>query len=405
VVLDKPWKPSYESPFLFRIIVLIRTVSKILERIIAARLLKAARSRRLLNPNQCGSLPGLSTYDATLTLFNDVRTLQRRRLKLSSLFLNIKAGFDNVDNKTLSRILREGGISPYLVSWVSSFLRKTSCTLVLQGAPGTTAPVNLGAPQGSPISPLLFVLYVAPVHFRIPCGLMLSYVHDFALTVTSLSYRSNIRRLHNLFGTLEEKAFRLGVSFSVLKTELIHWRTSSQRNSPRGLSPIQSKGELFRPRDSARWLGYWFTPVLDFSSHFQHCLALAQGGFALMRRLSPPGAGLTPDVCHRLATSLLAPIVRYGADVFIPSPGAMARLDTFWHKMQGGLPTASRLLASKSSLWNRACRQYPSWSPRGKGLWGSGLSAPRPAWTQQQHGFAILSAPSPLSTLKIPRGP
>jgi len=158
VLLDKPGKPSYESPSSFRIIVLICTFLKILERIIAARRLAAARLRGLLHPNQCGSLPGLSTYDACLTLTNDVKTLQRPRLKVSSRFLNIKAGFDNVDNSTLARILREGGIPPYLVSWVSSFLGERSCTLIFQGAPGTPAPVNVGAPQASPISPLLFLL-------------------------------------------------------------------------------------------------------------------------------------------------------------------------------------------------------------------------------------------------------
>jgi len=103
VVLDKPGKPSYESPSSFRIIVLIRTISKILERIIAAPLLVAARLRGLLHPNQCGSLLGLSTYDACLTLTNDIKTMQRPRLKVSSLFLDIKAGFDNVNNNTLAR--------------------------------------------------------------------------------------------------------------------------------------------------------------------------------------------------------------------------------------------------------------------------------------------------------------
>ena len=211
VVLDKPGKPSYESPSSFRIIVLIRTISKILERIIAVRLLRAARLGKLLHPNQCGSLPGLSTYDACLTLSNDVRTLQRPWLKVSSLFLDIKAGFDNVDNNTLARILREGGISSYLVSWVSSFLGERSCTLIFQGAPGTPAPLNVGAPQGSPISPLLFLLFVAPLHFGISRALMISYVDDFALTVASLSYCGNIRRLQALFNRLERKASRLGV--------------------------------------------------------------------------------------------------------------------------------------------------------------------------------------------------
>jgi len=84
ILLDKSGKPSYESPASFRIIVLIHTVSKILERIIASSLLLAARSNGMLNPNQCGSLPGLSTYDAVLTLFNDVKTLPRPCRKVSS---------------------------------------------------------------------------------------------------------------------------------------------------------------------------------------------------------------------------------------------------------------------------------------------------------------------------------
>jgi len=282
VVLDKSGKPSYESHSSFRIIVLIRTISRILERIIAARLLEAARLNGLFHPNQCGSLTGLSTYDACLTLTNDVKTLQRPRLKVSSMFLDIKAGFDNVDNKTLARILREGGIPPYLVSWVSSFLGERSCTLIFQGAPGTPAPINVGAPQGSPISPLLFLLYVAPLHFGIARGLMISYVDDFALTVASFSYHGNIGRLQELFERLERKASRLGVSFSVAKIELIHWRTPSQRHSPECVSPIQIKVEVFHPSNSVRWLGYWFTPGLDPTAHFSRRLALAQGAFALI---------------------------------------------------------------------------------------------------------------------------
>ena len=310
----------------------------------------------MLHPNQCGSLPGLSTYDACLTLSNDVRTLQRPHLKVSSLLLDIKAGFDNVENNTLARILREGRIPPYLVSWVSSFLGERSCTLIFQGAPGTPAPINVGAPQGSPISPLLFLLYVAPLHFGIPRGLMISYVDDFALTVAFLSYCGNIRRLQELFVKLEVKAARLGVSFLVQKTELIHWRTLSQRHSPKWASPIEIKGEVFHPRDSVRWLGYWFTPAHDPSAHFSRRLALAQGAFALIRRLSPPGAGLAPYLCHRLATSLIAPILLYGADLFTPSVGTTNRLNTFWHNVQRWTTnclsaTPTGILSVESCLW------------------------------------------------------
>jgi len=83
---------------------------------------------------------------------------------------------------------------------------------------------------------------------------MISYVDNFALTVASLSYRGNIRQLQELFDRLERKASCLGVSFSVEKTELLHWRTPSQRHSPKCVSPIQIKGEVFHPSNSVRWL-------------------------------------------------------------------------------------------------------------------------------------------------------
>lgn len=63
LVLNTPGKPFYQSPSSFKIIVVLPTITKILERIVAAHLLIAARTKGLIHPNQCGSLPGLSTDD------------------------------------------------------------------------------------------------------------------------------------------------------------------------------------------------------------------------------------------------------------------------------------------------------------------------------------------------------
>ena len=48
VVLDKPGKASYDSPASFRVIVLLETLSKIVERVTASRLSLLARSCSLL---------------------------------------------------------------------------------------------------------------------------------------------------------------------------------------------------------------------------------------------------------------------------------------------------------------------------------------------------------------------
>ena len=205
VVLDKPGKPSYDSPASFRIIVLLQPVLKILERIVASHLSAIARHVGLLlspSSHQCGSLPCLSSFDACTALLDTLRILQRPALKVSSLFLDIKGGFNNVNADILCSSLRIRGVSHSLVSWVRSLLTGHSCRLSFQGSLTILSPVSVGTPQGSPVSPLLFAIYVAPLQVSIDRGLVLSYVDDFSLTVASPSYHSNSRALQSAFGRI-----------------------------------------------------------------------------------------------------------------------------------------------------------------------------------------------------------
>jgi len=80
---------------------------------------------------------------------------------------------------------------------------------------------------------------------------MVSYVDDFSITVGSPSYRDNIRRLQELFSTLSAKGQDIGVSFSIPNTELIHWRTPSQRTPP-STAPIELERHLFHPAEVVR---------------------------------------------------------------------------------------------------------------------------------------------------------
>ena len=173
------------------------------------------------------------------------------------------------------------------MSWVQSFLSQRSCRLLFQGSPRIFSPVQVGTPQGSPVSPLLFVLYVSALHIDIPKGVTLSYVDDFGLTAASLSYRTNIRILQKAFGVIRAKARAREVEFGVPKTELIHWRTPKKRDPPGSGSapPICLDGQVFRSLPCVRWLGYWLAADLSSSHHFTRRLALAQAAFATVKRL------------------------------------------------------------------------------------------------------------------------
>jgi len=223
-----------------------------------------------------------------------------------------------------------------MVSWIGSFLSQRTCGLLFQGSPKTFSPVQVGTPQGSPISHLLFIIYVASLHIQIPRGLSRSYVDDFALSAASTSYRTNIRTPQRAFGQIRAWASAREVGFSVPKTELIHWRTPLQRDPPASPAPLPIclDGQVFPPLPFVRWLGYWFTPNLAWSAPFSKRLGLAQGAFAKVKRLSPPGSGLSLHLAHPLVISLLLPTLLYGADLTVPSRGMLTKMDVYWCQVQ-----------------------------------------------------------------------
>jgi len=330
IVLDKPDKPSYHSPSSFRVIVILRTLSKILERVVAFRLSAQATLCSLIHPLQCGSLPGRSTADAALVLQDNVESFHRLRYKVSTLFLDVKGGFDNVESPSHLSHLRRKGVSPYLVQWVGSFLRDRTCRLTFQGSPRSFAPVSVGVPRGSPISPLLFVIYVSSLHLEIPRSLIISYVDDFAVTVASPSYWTNVRLFQKSFSALKRKASPINMSFSVPKTKLIHWRTTRSNEPPCSLL-VQLEDQLFYPQSRLKWLGFIFTPAFDPRSHFSRRYTLANAALATVCCLSPPGMGLPLYLCLSLARSLLAPILLYGSAVWNPPPSIIGPMSVFWH--------------------------------------------------------------------------
>jgi len=331
-VLDKPGKPSYDSPSSFRVIVLLRTLSKILERVVASHLSAQATTCSLIHPLKCGSLPGRSTADAALILQHNVVSFHRLRYKVSTLFLDVKGGFDNIEYPSLLSLLHRKGVSPYLVQCIGSFLRDRTCRLTFQGSPCLFAPVSVGVPQGSPISPLLFVIYVSSLHLEIPRALIIFYIDDFAVTVASPSYRTNVRLLQQSFSSLKRKASLINISFSVPKTELIHWRTTRSNELPCSL-PVQLESQLFYPQSRLKWLGFIFTFAFDPRSHFSRRYTLANAALATIGRLSPPGMGLLPYHCLSLARSLLGPILLYGSAVWNPPPSIMGPKSFFWHRV------------------------------------------------------------------------
>ena len=89
VIIPKPGKPAYDTPKAFRPIVLLNTLGKLIEKMIARRLQFDAVKHSVLHPNQLGGIAQRSTKDAGLFLTHLVRSGWAKGLKTSVVAFDI----------------------------------------------------------------------------------------------------------------------------------------------------------------------------------------------------------------------------------------------------------------------------------------------------------------------------
>jgi len=296
ILLPKPAKGDYFAFASYRVIALMQTFSKIAERIINQRLIKFAKVNGLYSLRQTGSLPQRATFDAGISLRHWVQEAQAAGLKASTMFLDIKGGFDNVDHSTLLQRLRTKDVPRYMLKWISNFISYRQCTIIFLGFPREMKGINTGIPQGSALSPILFVIYVEPLHGCIDPSreLISSNVDDIQTTVSSSSWWMNSKPLEEAFTRIKNVATSMGLEFSTHKMDLIHWRTPREKVA-RSEHPIVVDGEYIQPTPKAvKWLGFHFENNHGTWTHYANRLALVQAAFDRIKRLSSPGGRLTP---------------------------------------------------------------------------------------------------------------
>ena len=160
----------------YRPIALTSHLSKLVERLILARLRHIVEQNRLIPPEQVGFRERRSVEDSIgrlVQLVQDGWNAPKSRSKHAPdgacaqkyvlLAFDFARAYDTVDHRLLRVRLLELGVPRCFINWTWSFLRDRRARVEYQSATSGERVYRAGLPQGSVLSPALFLLWAAPL--------------------------------------------------------------------------------------------------------------------------------------------------------------------------------------------------------------------------------------------------
>lgn len=315
VVLPKPNKRDLSSPRSWRPIALLPCLGKGLERLIARRISHTAVKQGVLSTQQFGALPKRSAIDLVSCLVHDVERARSRGKVASLLTLDVKGAFDTVLPGRLLRRLDEQSWPRWLIMWVKSFLSNRTIKIRLGETVTEESILQCGLPQGSPVSPILFMLYTEPILRLGKQKGNFSYADDIAILRTGRTLTECTEILTQDLGKLLEWGKDNAISFDSEKTELQHF---TQAPRPKEYPGITFDEKEIIANQVTRWLGIWLDRKLSFLTHCQKWAAKAALVATHLRRLNNTQRGSSPQLLWQVVKACINPVALYGAEVWWP---------------------------------------------------------------------------------------
>lgn len=172
--------------------------------------------------------------------------------------LDAEGAFDTVLQNRLILRLRQQGWPPNVARWAGSLMHDRSASVRYQDITTTSSPLPCGLPQGSPASPILYLLYTEPIYrLRNPKG-RFGYADDTAILCVGNTLEETARKASRHVRELVEWGTENAITFDPKKTEVMHL----SRTKPATAPPVFHGGVEKRPESALRWLGIWLDSTL-----------------------------------------------------------------------------------------------------------------------------------------------
>ena len=326
VPIPKPNKADYSVPKAYRPISLLECCGKLLEKLIACRILHDLNTFDILPNSQFGSRDNYCATDAAISLAHTAQQGIRTGNPVSVLLFDIQGFYDNIQSSRVVHLFLIFGFPSSVVGWMSSFLSHRSATLEFNGWTSDLISLTGGTPQGSPLSPIVSAVYTAPLLCTAKqwpdCSLNL-YVDDGGLTASGPTHRSSATKVASWFEYVSRWLLDVGLRTDPEKTEYITFFNPrcAAHLVGRPISHLAlrdaANGMISIPRaTSVRYLGVFFTFNLSWELHVHTMANCARSTIRALHILGNSIRGLDFANWRKVFHAIVLPVLTYGSPLW-----------------------------------------------------------------------------------------
>lgn len=251
-------KGSPADPTNYRPISKLSSICKIMEKIVTLQLYGYLELNNLLPSCQYGFRKGRSTTGQMLQCLSLWHNYVSSSIPADTIYLDFAHAFDSVPHNKLLFCCRQFGIGDPLLSWIEAYLRDRTLRVQVDEELSSPRPITSSIPQGGCLSPLLFILYTAPLLNQLT-ALGLS-VHAYADDVKITSHCPKL--LQAGLDVVSEWCKLWQLKLSIGKCTILPIYGGLNFNYSIDSIPLPPPNT-----EPLRDLGFILTPSLSFSEH------------------------------------------------------------------------------------------------------------------------------------------
>lgn len=318
------------DPKLFRPIALTECLCKVFERMVNVRFLFVLESKNLLNVQQCGFRKHRGTLEHLMNLEHCIAEAFANNGFMIGIFLDIHKAYDMTWRHGILTKLYASGFRGNLPIFIQNFM--SDRTFAVRLPHNVTSDVYVqenGVPQGSVLSPSLFLFMINDIlsSAPIPRNLKYSlYADDCALWHSSRNVQFSAGRIQVALDSVHRWALRWGFKFSVAKCVGVVF--TRRLNIPNLHITLDNEPIPFQ--NSVKFLGLHFDRRLNWKCHVDYLINSCSKKLNVLKYLSGRYWGADRTSLLMVYKSLIRSKLDYGSQVYgSASACTLRRLDVF----------------------------------------------------------------------------